>query len=232
MDINTFFKIHDFFNDINDRVLNIKIKKLSIIYNESFIDKSLIYKYIIKNITSIALTFTDKHYYKKLVKNIDAPYIKLLNDYTDMYYYLNRGFVIVLFSKYIIAVGTKNSSKLNTKPTNKKELNSNASLIRRRNKLEHFILEEIIIGKDAKAKLNKIYIKDLIKDNLLGFVKDISGGKKIRDITYLISLTVPLLGNFIPINNGLKFLTYLSYIIPVLLLLVLLIKIVIKKFKS
>ena len=228
MDINTIFKINDFFNDVDDRIHNIKTKKLSIIYNESIIDKSLIYRYIIKNITNIALTFTDKNYYKKMIKSIDAPFIKLLNDYNEMFYYLNRGFVIVLFSKYMIVVGISKSSN---PPISKKEENSNISFIRRRNKLESFILEEIVIGKEATDKLNKIYIKDMIKDNLLGFVKDATGGKKIRDIAYLISLTIPILGNIIPINNGVKFLTYLPYIISVLLILVLLIKLIIKKFK-
>ena len=228
MDINTIFKINDFFNDVDDRIHNIKTKKLSIIYNESIVDKSLIYKYIIKNITNIALTFTDKNYYKKMIKSINAPFIKLLNDYNEMFYYLNRGFVIVLFSKYIIVVGISKSSN---PPISKKEENSNISFIRRRNKLESFILEEIVIGKEATDKLNKIYIKDMIKDNLLGLIKDATGGKKIRDIAYLISLTIPILGNIIPINNGLKFLTYLPYIISVLLILVLLIKLVIKKFK-
>lgn len=228
MDINTIFKINDFFNDVDDRIHNIKTKKLSIIYNESIVDKSLIYKYIIKNITNIALTFTDKNYYKKMIKSINAPFIKLLNDYNEMFYYLNRGFVIVLFSKYMIVVGISKSSN---PPISKKEENSNISFIRRRNKLESFILEEIVIGKEATDKLNKIYIKDMIKDNLLGLIKDATGGKKIRDIAYLISLTIPILGNIIPINNGLKFLTYLPYIISVLLILVLLIKLVIKKFK-
>ena len=53
MDINTIFKINDFFNDVDDRIHNIKTKKLSIIYNESIVDKSLIYKYIIKKIKII-----------------------------------------------------------------------------------------------------------------------------------------------------------------------------------
>jgi len=148
-----------------------------------------------------------------------------------MYYYLNRGFVIVLFSKYIIALETKKSSKLKENIDQKKS-NSDKSFIRRRNKLDSFILEEIVIGKEAKTNLNKVYIKDLIKDNLLGFIKDMFGNKRIRDIIYLISLIVPLLGNFIPINNVSTFLTYLYYIIIVLSILVVLIKLIIKKFKS
>ena len=163
-----------------------------------------------------------------MIKSINAPFIKLLNDYNEMFYYLNRGFIIVLFSKYIIVVGISKSSN---PPISKNEENININFIRRRNKLESFILEEIVIGKEATEKLNKIYIKDMIKDNLLGLIKDATGGKKIRDIAYLISLTIPILGNIIPINNGLKFLTYLPYIISVLLILVLLIKLVIKKFK-
>ena len=83
-----------------------------------------------------------------MIKSINAPFIKLLNDYNEMFYYLNRGFVIVLFSKYIIVVGISKSSN---PPISKKEENSNISFIRRRNKLESFILEEIVIGKEAPA---------------------------------------------------------------------------------
>lgn len=125
-----------------------------------------------------------------LEKNISISKVKKLDlQSDDLFYYLYSGFACIIYDAQVLAVEVKANldraiAESTTESTIKgpkdaftENFQKNIGLIRRKIKDENLILEQEMVGRRSKTQVGIMYIKDIVREELVKEVK-----KKLKKI--------------------------------------------------
>ena len=175
-------------SDLIIRYLNLKGKKLAILFFEGNISDDKISNYFMKNIDLIINFSQEKlsnNLFKELENQIPNSNLKIVENSNDIFYLLSSGFTLILIDNVdkCIAIETRASlersiSEPTTEVTFKgpkdafvENHNTNLGLIRKRIKSESLIMENIIIGEKTKTKTTICYLNDKADKNIVEKLK-------------------------------------------------------------
>lgn len=167
--------------------------KIDIIYNEVLTNTDMIQK-----VTNFFLPNLTKKQLQRIEKYLPIPNIKIIKE-KEIISYLNKGFLILIYEKYYAIELLANLSRGITTISSELSLsgpkdsfteifNTNLGLIRRRIKSENLKYQEKTIGRYTKTKVGILYIKGIVKPDLIHHIEenldkiDIDG---IMDSSYL-----------------------------------------------
>lgn len=196
--------------DYKYKEIAISDNKLCLVFIEDITSSDRINDYILKSISylienKISLTFKNLvKYFKNIVPGNE---INQINDFDDLYKYLHNGSTIIIFDNYEIALAVETKAKLDrgiNTPTVEQSISgpkdsfnenykTNLGLIRKRIKTNNLVVDEKIIGKETKTRVNILYMKNIIEPKLLEDIKssldkiNIDGILDSGDIGELIS---------------------------------------------
>lgn len=189
-------------NDIYFRELNIKGKKVYIVFSDALVDSNLVSNYVVRSIVEIITnepvderknTLKDKIEEKIGINtsNIDLEdYIainkvkKLDKEKDNLFTYILSGFVLIVLTDGIYAVETKASlvrgiseptsenSVRGAKDSFVENIMTNIGLVRRRLKTEKLEYKESKIGTKTKTTVGIMYISDIAKPDLVNLVEE------------------------------------------------------------
>ncbi len=176
--------------------LTIKGKTIHLVFNEVLTDSEMINDFVLRKLINIRR--------KKDIKNLenilpDTNVISIKS--SDIIYYVNYGFVVIICSKhsiYAVELKANLARSIDTieseitvkgpKDSFNENYNTNLGLIRRRIKSEHLKVSSLEIGEVTKTKVGILYMDNISDKNLVSDVKkrlntiNIDG---IIDSTYL-----------------------------------------------
>lgn len=153
-------------------------KEIYIIYNETLISSSSVSDFVIRSLNKIKIPT-----YKNIINKISNFKYKEINKYSDISYYLNNGFTIILISKnkYLALETRKDLSRGITTPTTEntprgaldsftENIENNIGLIKRRIKSNDLWTKKYRIGKYTDTSVSLLYINTIAKEELINKV--------------------------------------------------------------
>lgn len=157
------------------RKKRILFKEIYIIFNETLTSSSSISDFIIRSLNKIKIPF-----YHNILNNISNFKYKEISTYSELTYYLNSGFTIILYnkSKYIALETKKDLSRGITTPTTEnaprgaldsftENIESNIGLIKRRIKSNDLWIKNYKLGKYTETPVSVLYISSIAKPELI-----------------------------------------------------------------
>ena len=150
-------------------------KTIYLIYNETITSSDTISDFIIRSLNHI-------HYptYNNILNHISNFKYKEINTYKDLFFYLNNGFTILIFSKnkFIALETRKNLSRSISSPITEntargaldsftENIETNLGLIKRRIKSNDLWKINYTIGKYTDTTISVLYIKSIAKKELV-----------------------------------------------------------------
>lgn len=174
-------KVYEKNTDFVVRELNSgKKDKIYIIFFESLTDSKNIFNFIIKPIRD----YLNSHRkIKEVADLIEGPKIKSLEKIDDIFYYIENGFVAVVYKDevYVSEIKAELDRGINSSDTEPnmygpkdsfcENYQKNIGLINRRIKNKNFKIESVDRGVYTKSKLSLLYIDDKVNKNELEKIK-------------------------------------------------------------
>lgn len=166
--------------DLNTRIINIGSKKIMYAFYESTSSDDKISNFFMKSISEdVKLDKVNffTNLFKSLENTIPNSKLKVLNNLSDVFYYLASGFTCIFIDntdKYI-AIETKNKLDRDiSEPTTEaivrgpkdsftENYMSNIGLIRKRIKDVNLWINEIKVGRRTQTKVSLLYLKDVVE---------------------------------------------------------------------
>ena len=156
-------------------------KKIYIIYNETLIAGDIISDYVIRSLNKIYILT-----YHNILNKINNFKYKEINTYSDLVYYLNSGFTIIIFSKnkYIALETRRNLSRSINTPVTENTLRGaldsftenievNIGLIKRRIKSNDLWIKNYRIGKYTDTSISLLYMNGIVKNELINHIDNL-----------------------------------------------------------
>lgn len=173
--INKLKKESNFNDNIIYREKKILFKKIYIIFNETLTSSTDISDFIIRSLNRINIPL-----YHNILNKISNFKYKEINTYSDLSYYLNSGFTIILYSKnkYIALETRKDLTRGITSPTTEntprgpldsftENIENNIGLLKRRIKSNDLWSKNYVLGRYTKTSVSLLYISTITKPELV-----------------------------------------------------------------
>ena len=173
-------------SDLIIRNIEVKNKKIALIFLEGNVSDDKISDYFMKNI-DIIINFSKNfnNLFKTLENQITNSNLKIVDKFEDVFYYLSSGFSLIVIDNVdkLIAIETRaNLDRSVSEPTTEitfkgpkdafnENYNVNIGLIRKRIKDENLVLEEFKLGKLTKTKTTICYLNNLADKNIVEKLK-------------------------------------------------------------
>lgn len=173
-------------NDITYREKIVCKKRVQIIYNESLTGSDKISDFIVRSLDKINRLNKKKNLIEVICNDIDNFKYKKICTYTDICYFLNYGFTIILVEDEEVALVLETKRDLARSVATPQTENSlrgamdafvedmqtNLGLIRRRIKDNNLWIKSNEIGRYTKTKVNVIYINGICKKEIVYNVEE------------------------------------------------------------
>lgn len=172
--------------DINSRIIKIRNKKIGYIFLESVSSDDKISDFLVRSLNKdIVKNNIFDNIFTELQNTLFNSKIKIVENYDEIFYYLASGFTCVLVDGYdkVITVETKatldrgvNEAKSEAVIRGPKDgftenYMTNIGLIRKRIKDNNLLFEELKIGRRTKTKVSITYLKDVVKEDKINYIK-------------------------------------------------------------
>ena len=166
--LNKLYKLKENLNDLIIKNINNNIYIINI---ETITSSKTISDFILEHINNISSDY--------LLNNLPLPNIQLIDDYNTLLNRLFNGFTIIITSKEIIAIETRNNLTRGISDANYEktiigpkdafieDYNTNLGLIRKRIKDSNLFVKTYELGKFTKTKVGLIYISNICKKDLI-----------------------------------------------------------------
>ena len=166
--LNKLYKLKENLNDLIIKNINNNIYIINI---ETITSSKTISDFILEHINNISSDY--------LLNNLPLPNIQLIDDYNALLNRLFNGFTIIITSKEIIAIETRNNLTRGISDANYEktiigpkdafieDYNTNLGLIRKRIKDSNLFVKTYELGKFTKTKVGLIYINNICKKDLI-----------------------------------------------------------------
>ena len=166
--LNKLYKLKENLNDLIIKNINNNIYIINI---ETITSSKNISDFILEHINNISSDY--------LLNNLPLPNIQLIDDYNTLLNRLFNGFTIIITSKEIIAIETRNNLTRGISDANYEktiigpkdafieDYNTNLGLIRKRIKDSNLFVKTYELGKFTKTKVGLIYINNICKKDLI-----------------------------------------------------------------
>ena len=183
--------------DIVYRKKIINNETIYIIYSEPLTSSDKISDFIIRSLDSIDYRYTkNKNLYDVIVNDINNFKVIEINTYSDICYYLNYGFTIIIFpnNKYLALETKMNLARSISEPSTEttlrgamdsfvEELKINVGLVRKRIKNNNLWTISNDVGKYTKTRTTIMYINGVCKKELVDKVEKLIKEIDIDGIT-------------------------------------------------
>ena len=160
-------------DDIIYRDLLLFGKKLILIFNEPLTSSDKISNFVIRSLNRIDSKKKIKSLNKIIINNISNFKITELNNYDEIVFYLNRGFVIIVSDEKPLALETKaplyrsistpiaETTVRGSRDSFVEDIQLNTGLIKKRIKSNNLWIKNFYIGKETKTKTSILYMSNL-----------------------------------------------------------------------